>query len=102
MIVFALRGNLRMRAARVYWDDAVRLLWQPIRLAILALLVILEPVIAFLLGGFALLGVFTTILFKFIGAPHFPFWTMLAISILFVALLALYEALINLLSRPIV
>ena len=70
--------------------------------SILAFLVILEPIVSFLLGALALLGILTTLFFKLIGAPHFPFWTRLAISISFVALLAVYEALIKLFSKPMV
>ena len=91
-----------MRGGSTYWIDIGRLLWQPVRLPILVFLVILEPIVSFLLGALALLGVLTTLFFKLIGAPHFPFWTMLAISISFVALLAVYEALIKLFSKPMV
>jgi hypothetical protein len=96
-----LEGSARMRSANTYRAGIGRLLWEPVRLPILAFLVILEPIVSFLLGGLALLGILTTLFFKLIGAPHFPFWTMLAISMSFVALLAVYEALIKLLSKPI-
>ena len=40
--------------------------------------VILEPVVRFILGALALLGVLTALFFKFYGLPHFPFALMLA------------------------
>ncbi|MGB6603286.1 MAG: hypothetical protein WBE65_03210 [Steroidobacteraceae bacterium] len=36
-------------------------------------LVILEPVVRFILGALALLGVLTALFFKIYGVPHFPF-----------------------------
>ena len=102
MIASVLEGSARMRGGSTYWVDIGRLLWQPVRLPILAFLVILEPIVSFLLGALALLGILTTLFFKLIGAPHFPFWTMLAISISFVALLAVYEGLVKLFSKPMV
>jgi hypothetical protein len=72
--------------------------WRVIRLPVLALVVILEPIITFVLAGLALLGVLTSILFKLVGPADFPVWTMLGISIGFVMVLTLVHALIRLLS----
>ena len=44
-------------------------------------LVILEPVVRFILGALALLGVLTALFFKFYGVPHFPFALMLGMSV---------------------
>ena len=77
----------------------LRGLWFLVRLPVLTLLVILEPVVALVLGGFALAGVLTTIFFVLIHAPHFPAWTMLTISIGFGLALMFYEALLRVFSR---
>jgi len=77
----------------------VKLLWLAIRLPILLVLVILEPVVNALFGALALLGILATIFFELVGPPHFPWVTMLAISLGFVALLVPYYALMRLLSR---
>jgi hypothetical protein len=77
----------------------MRWLWHVVRLPILFLLVVLEPVVAFACGGLALLGVLAVVFFEFVAAPHFPMWTMLTISISFVIGLALYEGAICLFSE---
>jgi hypothetical protein len=76
----------------------VRSLSYLVRLPVLTLLVVLEPVIAFACAAIALLGLLTTIFFKVIAAPHFPTLTMLSISLGFVVALVLYEGAIRLLS----
>jgi len=73
----------------------LRGLWFLTRLPVFTLLVILEPVVAFVLGGLALAGALTTIFFALIHAPHFPIWTMLALSIGFGVALTAYEALLR-------
>ena len=70
------------------------IIWHAVRLPVLMLLVILEPVVSFVLGGAALLGVLMTFFWKLVGPPTFPFWTMLTISLGFGFALALYQALI--------
>jgi hypothetical protein len=77
----------------------MRWLWHLVRLPILLLLVILEPVVVFACGGLALLGVLTVVFFELVAASHFPMWTMLTISISFVFALALYEGAIRLFSE---
>ena len=77
----------------------LRGLWHLVRLPVFTLLLILEPVVAFVLGGAALAGVLTTIFFVVIDAPHFPAWTMLAQSIGFGLALMLYETLLRVVSR---
>jgi hypothetical protein len=78
---------------------AASVLWRVVRLPVLALLVILEPIIAFGCSGLALLGILTTLLFKLVGVPHFPALTMLMLSLGFVFVLIVYEGLIRVLSR---
>ena len=73
--------------------------WAVIRLPILALLVILEPLIRVLLAGSALLITLTAFFYKLV-MPHasVPFWGMLGIAVGCVMILALYYALLRLLS----
>jgi hypothetical protein len=49
-------------------------------------------------SAIAVLGVLTTTLFYFIGAPHFPVFTMLAMSVGFVFCASLYVGVIRVLS----
>lgn len=75
------------------------ILWHAVRIPILALLLILEPVVALVLWGAALLGVLTSLLFEFSGAtPDFPFTLMISISIGCAVLAMAYHALVRLLS----
>lgn len=74
------------------------ILWQAVRIPALAFLVILEPIVRVILAGAALLIVLTALFYRALGAPHFPFWTMLAFGIGSALLLALYYALLRLLS----
>ena len=62
-------------------------------------LVILEPVVSFVLGALALLGVLTALFFKFYGVPHFPFALLLGMSVWFGLMLVGYYALLRLLGR---
>ncbi len=79
---------------------SLQLTWRLIRLPVLTLLVILQPVIGVAFGGLALLGVLMSFFFKVSGAsPHFPFLTMLAISVGLGLVLIGYEALIRRLSQ---
>ena len=74
-------------------------LWHAVRIPILALLLILEPVVTLVLWGAALLGVLTSLLFEFSGAtPDFPFTLMVSISVGCAVLAMAYHALLRLLS----
>jgi hypothetical protein len=86
-----------MRASSIA-SLSLRVLWHAVRLPVLMTLVILEPVVSFVLGGAALLGLLTTFFWKWVGPPTFPFWTMLALSLGFGFALLLYQALIVALS----
>jgi hypothetical protein len=88
------RDNTDQLAAVIF-----RGLWLLVRLPIITLLVILEPVVALILGGLALAGVLTTLFFVLIHAPHFPAWTMLSLSIGFGLALMLYEAVLRVFTR---
>jgi hypothetical protein len=76
-----------------------RLLWHAVRLPVLMLLTILEPVVRFILGALALLGVLTALFFRLYGVPHFPFAFMLGASVGFGLMLAGYYALLRVLDR---
>ena len=75
-----------------------RILWHGARLPALLFLVVLEPIVTFVLWGLALLGVLTTLFYRAIGMPHFPFWAMLAISLMFAAASVIYQGLIRFLQ----
>ena len=70
---------LWMHSRPRYGREIAGFLWQAVRLPMLLVLVILEPVVSF--GALALLGVLTTIFYNLIGMPHFPTKTMLSLSI---------------------
>jgi len=58
-------------------------LWQAIRLPMFLLLSVLEPVVSFVLGSLALLGVLTAFFWRFVGPAHFPFLLVLSVSLSF-------------------
>lgn len=73
--------------------------WHAVRIPLLALLLILEPVVTLVLWGAALLGVMTAFLFEFSGVvPDFPFALIISISIGCAVLVMAYHVLLNLLS----
>jgi hypothetical protein len=82
-----------------YCREIAGLLWHVVRLPMLILFVILEPVVSFVFGALALLGVLTTIFYKLIGLPYFPTATMLTLSFGSGLFVILYHALIGILSR---
>jgi hypothetical protein len=85
--------------ARVIARGFLGLIWHLIRLPVLALLVILEPLVRLVLWGAAFLGVITAFVFEYSGAaPNFPFCQTIAISIGCMLLLVGYYGLIRLLS----
>ena len=75
------------------------ILWQCVRLPLLLLLTILEPVVSFVLGLLALVGVLVSLFWWSLGVPHFPFVLMLGMSLAVVAMLIPYYALLRLLGR---
>jgi len=73
--------------------------WQAIRLPVLALLMILEPIVSTVLVAAALLGTLTAIFWKLASdRPDFPFFGVLALSVGCFFLLILYHGAIRLLS----
>lgn len=76
------------------------IVWQAVRLPLLALLLLFEPFVSLVLTAVGFLGVVVAIILKCSGdLPHFPFWGMMAFSVGSVLLLMAYEVLIRLLSR---
>ena len=78
---------------------AARLFWHALRLPVFMFLAILEPVVRFILGALALLGVLTALFFKSYGVPHFPFALMLGFSVGLGLILVGYYALLRLVAR---
>lgn len=74
------------------------LAWNAVRAPILLFLIILEPFVRLVLGGAAVLGVLTAILFEAAAVPNFPFWFQISMSFGCLVVLALYYGLIRLLS----
>jgi hypothetical protein len=75
------------------------LIWQAIRVPVLAFLLILEPIVSTLLAAAALLGTLTAIFWKLASnRADFPFFGVLALSLGCFLLLAVYHAAIRLLS----
>lgn len=87
----------RLRAAA--WDvtaGSLRIALALVRLPLLALLMVLEPLVCGALWLCATLGVLTCLFYRFlIHSPGFPFWGGLALSIGAALLAAAYHGLIR-------
>ena len=77
---------------------ALWVVWQSIRLPLFLFLLVLEPVVTFVLGALALLGVLTALFWKLFGPPNFPFLLMLSISLGLELALIVYHKLLRLLA----
>ena len=77
----------------------LRLVWHALRLPVFIFLAILEPVVSFVLGALALLGVLTALFSKLYGVPHFPFALMLGVSVGFGLMQVGYYALLRLFAK---
>lgn len=76
------------------------ILWQLVRLPVLAVLLVLEPFVSLILTAFGFLGIAIALILKFSGdLPRFPFWLMMAFSIGALLLLMVYHTLIRVFSR---
>jgi hypothetical protein len=79
---------------------ALRVTWHAIRLPALTLLVVMEPLICRALTLLAILGVLTACFWEFFARQsHFPFWTVLGISVGVGMLQIPYYLLIRLFSK---
>lgn len=75
------------------------LAWQAIRLPILTLLVLFEPIVNFALSAMALITALSALFWRFFDQKsRFPFWTVLAASLACVLSLAIYHLVIRGLS----
>lgn len=76
------------------------ILWQVVRMPVLAVLVVLEPFVSLVLTGFGFLGIVMALILKFSGdLPHFPFWLTMTFSVGAILLLMAYHLLIGIFSR---
>lgn len=57
------------------------LIWQPVRVAVLSILLTVEPWISVLFSTLAFLGTLTAIVMEFSGVPDFPFWLMCGFAV---------------------
>lgn len=74
-------------------------LWQVVRLPVLAVLLVLEPLVSLILTGFGLLGIVVALILTASGdLQHFPFWLMVAFSVGAILLLMAYHVLIRVFS----
>lgn len=86
--------------ARTPVGSVIGLLWQIIRLPVLAVLLVFEPFVSLILSAAGSLGMGAALVLKISGdLPHFPFWGMMAASVGAVLLLMIYHLLIRLFSR---
>lgn len=75
-------------------------LWQVVRLPVLAVLLVLEPFVSLVLTAFGFLGIVVALILKLSGdLPHFPFWLVIAFSISAILVLMAFHALIGIFSR---
>ena len=94
------RPSRRSEATRVS-RSAVNLTWQVLRIPFATALVMLEPIVAFVLAGLAILGVIAALFRAIAGVgSNVAVWIMLALSGGSLLLLAIYYALIRLCTRP--
>jgi hypothetical protein len=81
--------------------SAVNLIWQVLQIPFATVLVLLEPIVAFVLAGLAILGVIAALFRAMAGVgSNVAVWAMLALSGGSLLLLAIYYALIRLFTRP--
>ena len=78
---------------------ATWLLWHALRLPVFTFLATLEPLVRFILGSLALLGVLTALFFKSYGMPRFPLVLMLGVSVGLGLVLTGYYALLRVFGR---
>lgn len=78
----------------------VRWGWRAIRLPLLALLKIVEPIARYALTAIALLGTLVAFFFEFSNsAPRFPFWLVLGLSLGCGALVIVLNSVMRRLAR---
>ena len=84
---------------RLRWN-VLWILWQVVRLPVVAVLLVLEPFVNLVLTAFGFLGIVVALILKLSGdLPHFPFWTMMVFSVGSLLLLMAYHFLIAVFSQ---
>jgi len=73
------------------------IVWRAVAAPVHAVLALLEPVVSFVLGLLALLGICMSLIFELLR-PQFPFWTMMSISLTFLLALMVYHLVVRLTS----
>lgn len=78
---------------------ALHTAWWLVRLPILAVLIVMEPIVCSLLGILSALGILGAVFFKFlVKDPRFPFWGTLVLSVALALAAGVYCALARLLG----
>ncbi len=82
--------------------NTMAIAWQIARLLIVALLILVEPILGFVLCGLSVVGVIVSVILKFSGAaPKFPFWSAITMSVgLYIAFLVYGIAVRALVPQP--
>jgi hypothetical protein len=75
------------------------LVWQPVRVAVLSILLTFEPWISVLLSTFAFLGTLTAFVMEFSGVPDFPFWLVFGFAVGCTLMRILYARAIHALAK---
>lgn len=79
---------------------ALRMLWALVRLPVLAVLIVLEPIVCGLLWLFSALGLLGAFFYELlVKDPRFPFWPTIALSIGLAFLVGIYQVMIRLLGK---
>ena len=77
----------------------LRTLWALVRLPVLAVLIVLEPIVCGLLWQLSALGLLGALFYEFlVKDPRFPFWPTIGLSIGLAFLVGIYQVLIRLLG----
>jgi hypothetical protein len=85
--------------ARQVLGVTLRSLWALVRLPVLTILIVLEPIVCGLLWLFSAFGLVGALFYEFlVKDPRFPFWPTIGLSIGLAFIVGLYQALIRLLG----
>ena len=87
-------------AVHSMFSTSARLLWKAIRLPVVCVLLLIEPIINVLCGLAIVGGVLAAVAFESSAvSARFPFLLMFALSVSFAALVVIYHSLVVLLVR---
>lgn len=90
-----------LRTSRRSWPTTcARILWDIVRLSVLTVLLVLEPLVSLILTAVAVFGLAAAVILQLSGnLPHYPFWGMVAFSAGSLLALTAYRTLIGIASR---